>query len=117
MNILPGADKAEIPIEKFTEYALNPDKDFNKANAFQKALGYNLSNTEKLIHNILFNLKKFEAQKKSDNGYGERYSVLMSLTGENGKIANVQTAWLIDINTNKPRLLSAYVTNKNVKEK
>ncbi|MBQ5850486.1 MAG: hypothetical protein IIW54_06700 [Lachnospiraceae bacterium] len=112
MNILPNADKVYIPIEKFTQYALNPNKDFNKATAFQKALGYNIDNADKLIHNIYVNVKYFEAKKKTDNGYGERYSVLMSLIGENGKTANVQTAWIIDKETKKPRLLSAYVTNK-----
>lgn len=109
-------DKIEIHIEKFTKYALNPDKDINKATAFQKALGYNLDNAEKLVHNIHENVKWFEAKKKHDNGYGERYSVLMSLTGENGKTANVQTAWIIDKETESPRLLSAYVTNKRLKE-
>lgn len=115
MNILPNADKANIPVQKFTEYALNPDKDFNKATAFQKALGYNLNNVAKLIHNIYENIVNFEAIEKADNGYGDRYSILMTLTGENGRTANVQTAWIIDKVTGYPRLLSAYVTNKGTR--
>ena len=106
----------EIPKEKFTEYALNPEKDFDKANAFEKALGYNQSNVDKLIDNIYRNVNKFDAVKKPDNGYGQRYSVLMSLVGENGKRANVQTAWIIEKETAITRLVSAYVTNKQIKE-
>ncbi len=37
---------------KLTQYALNPDKAPDKAFAFEKALGYNLSNVDKLIENI-----------------------------------------------------------------
>lgn len=116
MKILPNADKIQIPIEKFTEYALNPNKDFNKAQAFEKVLGYNFEDADKLVHNIQENVKCFEAKKKPDNGYGERYSVLMSLTGGNGKKANVQTAWIIDKETKRTRLLSAYVSKKSIKE-
>lgn len=49
--VLPNYDKAVIPIEKFTQYAPNPEKDKNKAEAFEKALGYNLNNAEGLIKN------------------------------------------------------------------
>jgi hypothetical protein len=39
MNILPRAEKAVIPIEKFTMYALNAERESNKADAFNLALG------------------------------------------------------------------------------
>lgn len=116
MHILPNAEKAEILKEKFTEYALNPEKDYNKATAFEKALGYNQMNVDKLIDNIYRNVKNFDAVKKPDNGYGQRYSVLMSLVGENGKKANVQTAWIVDKKSGITRLISAYITSKKVKE-
>lgn len=41
--------EAYISIAKLTQYALNPDKAPDKALAFEKALGYNLSNVDKLI--------------------------------------------------------------------
>lgn len=114
MNILPNAEKVEISKEKFTAYALNKTRNYDKAVAFEKALGYNQDNVDKLIDNIYRNVKNFEAIKKPDNGYGQRYSVLMSLVGENGKKANVQTAWIIDKKTNITRLTSAYITNKKI---
>lgn len=42
INILPGVEDAEIKKEKFTEYALNPLREPNKAKAFWDALGYTL---------------------------------------------------------------------------
>lgn len=110
--VLPNYDKAVIPIEKFTQYALNPEKDKNKAEAFEKALGYNLNNAEELIKNIRSNLNKYNAVEKDDKGFGKRYEVLMTLIGENKKIANVKTAWIIDNKTEETRLTSAYVTSK-----
>ena len=114
INILPKADEAVISKNKFTEYALNPLKDKNKAAAFQSALGYTAENADELIENIRNNISKFDAVKKPDNGYGVRYEVLMTLTGANGKRANVKTAWIVDKDTDEVRLTSAYVTKKKV---
>lgn len=110
---LPNYKEVIMPKEKFTQYALNPQKDKNKAEAFEKALGYNLNNYQKLISNIKNNVNKFNAVEKSDNGYGKRYEVLMTLIGENKKIANVKTAWIVDKENGKTRLISAYVTSKD----
>ena len=116
INILPEAENAIISSQKFTEYALNPLKDENKAKAFKEALGYTLENIDELIANIQENIKNFNAVEKPDNGYGKRYEILMTLVGANGKKANVKTAWIIDKESGKPRLTSAYVTKKKIKE-
>lgn len=115
--LLPNYQEAVIPQEKFTNYALdkNNPKGKDKAIAFEKALGYNLSNAGKLIENIKNNIDKFNAVEKPDKGYGKVYEIIMTLTGENGKIANVKTGWIIDKNTGETRLTSAYVTSKKWK--
>jgi len=51
LNILPEAEDAVIPVEKLTDYALHPIKGKGKAIAFDRALGYNLTNADKLIEN------------------------------------------------------------------
>lgn len=114
--LLPNYQDAIIPQEKFTQYALNPLKDRNKAEAFERALGYNLSNSDKLIENIRNNIANFNAKEKEDTGYGKRYEIIMTLLGENNKYANVKTAWIIDKETKQTRLTSAYVTSKKLKE-
>lgn len=116
--VLPNYENAIIPIEKFTKYALdmNNPKGRNKAIAFQEALGYNVNNVDKLIRNIQKNLNKFNAIEKSDKGFGKQYEVLMTLVGENKKVANVKTGWIIDKETGETRLTSAYVTKKGRKK-
>jgi prephenate dehydratase len=109
MNILPNADRAVIPIEKFTEYSLNPQKQKDKSIAFERAMGYNLSNVQKLIDNIRANITNFAAVPKPDLGYGQRYQVVMELTGENGKRAKVLTSWIFNSGSKIPRLTSVYV--------
>ncbi len=115
---LPNYKNAIIPKEKFTKYALdmNNPKGRNKAIAFEEALGYNINNANKLINNIRKNIDKFNAVKKEDKGFGQRYEILMTLVGENKKIANVKTGWIIDKETQETRLTSVYVTQKGRKK-
>lgn len=106
---LPKYEEAVIPRAKFTEYVLNPEKDLNKARAFELALGYTMDNADELIQQIYNKLPEYEAKEKPDNGWGKRYEVKMELTGPNGKTAKVLTAWIVDKETGKTRLTSAYV--------
>ena len=106
---LPRYTDAVIPKEKFTEYALNPEKDPNKAKAFQLALGYTKENADELIQQIYNRLSEYSAKEKPDNGWGKRYEVKMDLSGPNGKTAKVITAWIDDKKTGEMRLTSVYV--------
>lgn len=47
--------------------------------------------------------------RKPDLGYGERFQVLLDLTGVNGKVAMVLTAWIKYKGTQNIRLTSVYV--------
>ena len=109
VNLLPNIKKIRIPQEKFTQYALDFKRDKDKATAFQSALGYNKTNSDLLISNILSNIENFEAILKGDDGFGMRYEIIMSLTGVNGRTANVLTAWIDDKKANEMRLISAYI--------
>ena len=106
---LPRYSEAVIPKEKFTEYALNPTRDYDKAKAFQLALGYTMENVDELIQQIHEKLPQYDAVEKPDNGWGKRYEVKMNLKGPNRKTANVLTAWIDDKSSGEMRLISAYV--------
>lgn len=106
---LPRYKEAVIPKAKFTQYALNPDKDPDKAKAFEKALGYTVDNADELISQIYDKISKYNAKEKPDNGWGQRYEVIMDIVGPNGKTAKVLTAWIDDKNTGEIRLTSVYV--------
>lgn len=106
---LPRYENAVIPKAKFTQYALNPDKDPDKAKAFEKALGYTMDNADELIRQIYDKISEYDAREKPDNGWGKRYEVIMDITGPNGKTSKVLTAWIDDKNTGEMRLASVYV--------
>jgi len=114
MRPLPDYERAIIPIEKFTQYILDPIRSKGKAVAFERVLGYNIRNVDRLIENIRANLGNYGATEKEDKGYGPTYEVIMELTGETGRQANVLTAWITDNTSGEIRLVSAYI--KNVKE-
>lgn len=106
---LPRYQEAVIPREKFTMYALNPERDANKARAFQAALGYTLENVDDLISQIHEKLPTYNAVEKGDRGYGMTYEVVMDITGPNGKTAKVLTAWIDDKNNGELRLTTLHV--------
>ena len=109
MNVLPRANKAVIPVEKFTKYSLDPNGDRNKAIAFERALGYNVDNADKLIEQIRANLEKFPAKEKGNKGFGDTYEVVMNITGPNGKTAKVLTGWIDDVLNGEMRLTTAHI--------
>ena len=99
-----------LPKEKLTKYSLDPIKCPDKAEAFRKALGYDLNNYEDLMLNIKENIDTSKFVEKGDLGHGMRYEHIMKLKGPNGKSANVLTAWIRD--GEGLRLTSVYITGK-----
>ena len=105
---------AKMSEGKFVDYALNPEKEPNKAKAFKDALGYDLDNYSELIENINAHLDESKFVEKGDSGHGMRYEYIMELAGANGKKANVLTAWIQD--GEEKRMTSVYVTKRKVTE-
>lgn len=103
-----------VPTAKLVGYALNPLKAPDKAKAFQLALGYDQSNAEELLQNILDHVDESKFVEKGDAGYGVLYEYVMRISGANGKEANVLTAWIAE--GKKKRMTSVYVTEKKVTE-
>ena len=106
--------KLALPMGKFTQYALNPEKQLDKAYAFKSALGYDLSNVDELIENILKHADTSKFVSKGDGGYGKKYEYVISLKGPNGRTANVLTAWIEE--DGKLRMTTVYVTERKVTE-
>lgn len=87
---------ATIDKRKFTEYALDPVNQPDKARAFKEALGFDKSNYQLLEKQIRekFDRKKLRARGKND--YGQKYDMELTITGVNKKSAKVLTSWLDD---------------------
>ena len=101
-----------IPKEKFTQYALNPERQPEKAEAFRKALGYTLENYQDLVTVIgeLFCTEKLHF--RGTNPYGDRFEQIVEITGPNGKTANVMTSWIRYFGDEVYTMTSVYVTKK-----
>ena len=106
---LPRYKEAVIPKAKFTQYALNPNKDPDKARAFERALGYTVDNADELISQIYDKISEYEAVEKGDRGWGMSYEVVMDITGPNGKTAKVLTGWIDDKNNGEMRLTTVHI--------
>lgn len=110
-ELLPNHSKAIIPNEKIEGYALNKDhpKGGPKAIAFEKFLGYNVSNKEQLVAEIRRGISKYKSNPRKATKYGIPYSSTMRMKGANGRYARVKVGWQIDIGSTLPKLTSVYV--------
>ena len=100
---------------KFTEYALNPAKDPDKAKAFMLALGYDLSNWQELEEKVAAAIKTSRARQKRETEYGIQYESILQITGANGKTANVTTGWIKSEDSEEVRMTTVYVSERKAK--
>lgn len=111
-NALPNYEKAVILRIKLEGFALDPMHDYGKhhARVFKSALGFEQSNWDTLEQRIREALPYYEAVAKGEDHHGKRYQVTIEVTGPNGRIASVVTAWIIKTDTDYPSLTSTYVS-------
>ena len=93
-----------IPDEKFTDYALNPEKSKGKAEVFESALGYTLDNYKGLKENILNNLNQKDMHFVEEDEFGKRYRCDLKITGPNGNTAEIRTGWIKEPDSDELRL-------------
>ncbi len=110
MSKLPNGDRAFVPLEKFTEYSLNPDHPSgrHKAKVFKSALGLTREDAGFLQQTVLSIAATDDALAVASTSYGERYVIDFTLTTDSGT-ARVRAAWIIRTDEDFPRLTSCYV--------
>jgi hypothetical protein len=110
MSKLPNADKADVPLHKFTEYSLNPDHPTgrHKAHVFKSVLGLTLDDAEFLQETVKQIVTTHDAQPETPTSYGERYVIDFTMTTD-VRTATVRTTWMIRRGEDFPRLTSCYV--------
>ena len=81
MIILPNANNAVIPIEKFTKYVLNPEHPSGKHKVlvFKSVFGYSISNAEILVSNTRESVRKFPAAFVGECDFGDKYEIVMEM--------------------------------------
>lgn len=109
---LPNVEKVIVDSRKVTDYALNPNNlsgGANKARVFESALGYNQSNADHLIQQIQSKLPTSEAVLAKLDKYGQRFTIDIPITGPNGKTTIVRTGWILEPDSQVPRMTTIFV--------
>lgn len=99
----------DIPIEKLTDYLLNPDHPDGgpKAEFFKSTLGIEKSDHKFLADQITRGAKSAKLYRVGVTQYGFTHGALMVITGRNDREVVIETGWII-IGENAARLVTAY---------
>ena len=113
-ELLPNHSKARGVLEKLLAYSQNPEHidGRHKAVVFESAWGYNTNNARELERQIRHGLMRYRAENTGHNGYGERYQTALLIAGSKGK-QPVQIGWIVIDGEIYPRMVTAYVDDKN----
>ena len=112
---LYNVERSSVALRKLTDYVLSPtnEKGKHKARKMASVLGIVQEHAPLLQEQILRYLPDLEAKKGNADEFGERFSVLVPVTGPNGRTVEVKTAWIYDRREGKvstvPRLTTAYI--------
>jgi hypothetical protein len=105
---LPDFEKAEVVTEKIQDYLLSSTHPIGKAKAAWFAvLGFSSSEPDLLKSEIL-KIGKLEARLLEKTVYGQKYGIVGTITGPNGKSGNIMTVWIVRSNENFPRFVTAF---------
>jgi hypothetical protein len=106
---IPNAENAVVDIRKLRDYCLDPEHPTgkHKATLFKAALGITVDDADALRNILLAIVKTHEAEKGKADEYGQRYRVDFEL-GWKEKSAVVRSAWIIEVDSDVPRLTSCY---------
>ena len=109
-DALPNADRAEIHLQKLSNYSLSTEHQTgkHKARRIKAVLGFEAKDAELIAKMVLASLPAYQSVAGVSNAWGRMFTVDMPLTGPAGT-AIVRAAWIIDDGLDVPRLTSFYV--------
>jgi hypothetical protein len=106
---IPHAERAVVDIRKLRDYCLNPmhDEGQHKARLFATALGMTADDAEDLRTLLLQAVNITDGQLGRRDVYGQRYTVDFLLEWRD-KQAMVRSGWIIEHDSDTPRLTTCY---------
>ena len=106
---VPEAEHAVVDIHKLRDYCLNLThaRGKHKARLFVAMLGITADDAQKLRSVLLEAVRTHDAQLGRRDVYGQRYHVDFELDWH-GRRAIVRTAWIIEHDSDTPRLTSCF---------
>ena len=105
---LANIESATIPATKVRDYLLSRSHPIGRYKAaFFRSLGYDQADWGALATDLQ-SLLTGDAQQIGITEYGVKYEIRGSITGPNGRTANVLSAWIILTGEETPRFVTAY---------
>ena len=107
---VPNAENAVVDIRKLTDYALDLNNEVgkHKARVFASALNLTRKDAPILRAALLEAVGTIEATIGKFDEYGQRYTVDFEFEWEK-KSAIIRSAWIIDTNSETPRLTTCLI--------
>lgn len=106
---IPNADRAVVAPQKLSDYLLNVHhpEGMGKAIWFH-TLGYNASNPQTLERDLLSVVQSSNDYLEKPSSHGMKYIVDGTITTPKGRQVSVTTVWIVDIDRDELRLVTAY---------
>jgi hypothetical protein len=111
LNLSQFVSRVHVDPRKLVDYALNPEAPWgrHKAAVFARTLGFTQQNYADLLAQIERQALHAEAILHSQDEFGRRYTVDLTVLGANGREGVVRTGWLIPPDAAEARLITLYV--------
>jgi len=114
---LHNVEHAVFDRGKLADYSMNSDSErgANKARVWKTALGMDKRHAREVERQVMAALADHPVTNRQVNQFGEKFRVIVPVTGPNGRTVDVTTAWIYDRNEKtgsvsaKPRLTTCYV--------
>lgn len=106
---LPNSDKVIISQTKLLDYILSETHSTGKFKAkFFRDFGFNETNVNLLKKALQRIAQSFDIKEEIKILYGTKYIIEGEIISPKGRIIFIRTVWIIEINQNQPRFITAY---------
>jgi hypothetical protein len=106
---LPYADQAEVSSDKLENYLLSETHSVGRAKSrFFMRLGFDRTTSDEFRQELLRIARSNEVVEEVVNPWGVKYIVDGEIQGLNGVHAQLRTVWIIEVNHQRPRLVTAF---------
>ena len=107
--LLPFSDKAFVSLTKLTDYLLNLNHAGGGSKAaFFTSLGYNHLNIHQFTLALLDIAETEQVTKIFNTAFGTKYIIDRVLLTPNGRNPLITTVWIIENQSDIPKLVTAY---------
>ena len=106
---LPNRENAYIPPAKLTGYLLSETHSVGKAKAgFFRLIGFDEARVDTLEQGLLAIARSEEVREVTPSPHGTKYVVEGALETPTGRLVQVRTVWIVELDQDRPRFVTAY---------